>query len=178
MIRITKKTFWVLFVVALLVAVWAYVWYRTTLNRSIQEWALIESRAVQTKVSDRSIAPSEQGDAMPEPFMEEVLEVWSWSFNRLDPIHWAEWTVNVTQEWEDVLIEFSEEFRVANGPDLYVLLSSTEEYDQDTSLNLWTLVSKEWRQMYMVSSQEWEQYGEYVMIWCRAFDVTFSVAEV
>ena len=69
---------------------------------------------------------------------------------------------------------------VAKWPDLYVLLSNneSEKYSQETSLNIWPITSTSWKQLYKVTCDEFDKYNWSVKIWCRAFDVMFSVASL
>ena len=169
-----------LFVVAGVVWLGVYTRYRTTLDRSLEEWRMIESRAVvQEPASVKNVQFNvSDSDDMPDPFEEEAFILWTGTFNRIDPIHWAEWTVTVTQDMDRVYIEFDETFDVANGPDLYVLVSQTSTYAEDTSLNLWRIISNEWSQLYQLTQEEREEYWSNILVWCRAFNQVFSVAEV
>ena len=83
------------------------------------------------------------------------------------------------KDGNDVFITFSENFSVPKAPDLYVLLSnnSSDKYSESTSLNLWPLASNDGKQIYKISLDEFESYNWSIKIWCRAFDVMFSVAD-
>gem|GEM_PF-6827321 len=45
------------------------------------------------------------------------------SFNRLDPIHFANGGVELIESGDDIFVIFSEDFRSARGPDLFVVLA-------------------------------------------------------
>jgi len=188
MTQSTKNTLWIILWVIILWGISLYAYYSYTLQQSKKTAAAIPNRAVvQERIPEEVIAEYKKEQEVMrneqqiiEKEMEESEEIaplGQWSFNRLDLTHRAEWSVTVTAQWDDVFIILDESFKTGNGPDLYVLLTtSPETYEEDQSLNLWPLTSIQWKQVYKVSMKEWEQYWWSVMIWCRAFDVIFSVA--
>lgn len=159
------------------------------------QYTLYQSKATADQITSRSVSqPSkstpeyleEQAQAIQaqsamkqeaESMNQETLLA-TWTFNRIDLIHRAEWTIQVVGDQDDIFLKFPENFRTGNGPDLYVVLALWETYEETTSLNLWPLVSIQWEQVYKITRSEREQYKNWsLVIWCRAFDVDFSVAE-
>jgi hypothetical protein len=181
-----KKRIIRLWILWALIGLWVFWRVQYTLYQSKATADQIVSRSItepttstpkyleeQAQAVENQWALSQVADSMEE---EEILA--GWSFNRIDPIHRAEWTIEVVWDQNDVFLKFPKDFLTTNGPDLYVVLTLWNTYDEDTSLNLWPLVDIQWEQVYKITRQEREQYqGWAVVIWCRAFDVTFSVAE-
>lgn len=50
------------------------------------------------------------------------------TFNRIDPAHYASGDVKISSDENYYYINFQDNFISANGPDLYVYLSSEQEY--------------------------------------------------
>lgn len=73
-------------------------------------------------------------------------------------------------------IRFEEDFRVTNGPDLFVYLGSNGAYDKHAQLA--RLKGNQGGQNYEIpSSLDLSKYNE-VWVWCRAFSVPFAKAEL
>ena len=182
---------WLLLVAAL------YARYSYTLSQSKKSAANIPNRAIieqelldeREDSADAIVYKQEQNEMQQkqEWIAQDIqksqqegnpVELANGLFNRLDPIHRAEWWVQVIEDGEDIYIILSSDFKTANGPDLFVILSnSTQKYEQD-SLNLWALTSLSGKQVYKVTKEERETYNWSLQIRCRAFDVLFSVAEL
>lgn len=148
------------------IAFWRYQFkLRNSHNNPVDSRAVIENKE---KIIDNQII-----------MKEEVLA--QWTFNKLDAIHRAQWDVSIKKSWDDVFIEFWDNFSVANGPDLFVILSDwtrVSEIKNGQSIQLGALVQKKWKQTYKVTSAEWESTKWSISIRCRAFDVYFSIATV
>lgn len=108
------------------------------------------------------------------------------SFNKIDPVHYASGEVKVSSDNEFYYINFQNNFNSANGPDLYVYLSSKQEYkniavggvDTGRTLNIGKLKNISDAQVYKVSKEEFEKYSDSVIIWCKDFGIQFSRAEL
>jgi len=187
-----------------LVIIWLFIalgWYRrysSTLNASKESAKNIENRAINEQAflderskTDDAVQHRKNVEVMKDKQiwfakdMEEMKDnlptpIASWTFNKLDPIHFADGGIEIIQEGDDVFIMFSEDFNTPKAPDLYVVLSKndSEEYSASTALNIWPLTSNKWKQIYKVTSDEFDSYNWSVKIWCRAFDVMFSVADL
>ena len=193
-----KKVILSLIVVLALAGIFWYTKYTKTIQTSKAEVADLENHAISEEDFLADWAETEEWkeyrnekEAMEEKqewFNEEVeaiveqpeapAPIVTWSFNKIDNKYYANWWIEVIIEWDEAYIMFSEDFSTPNWPDLYVLLSknSSNKYSQDTAFNIWPLTTNDWKQIYKVPREEFEAYGSSVKIWCRAFDVMFSVA--
>lgn len=166
-------------------------------SRAVQEQDIIQDDVVnQNNNSQREIISSweieqyneELSDATLKMKALESIQSWvnnevilvKWNFDKQDPIHRAKWEVQVKQVWNDILISFSQDFTVPDGPDLYVMLSkgaTVKEIRKLDNLQLWPLVRKKWSQTYKVTQNERNTHSWSLNIRCRAFDAYFSVAK-
>ena len=193
-----KKILWTLLLLWILAA---WIWYRrysSTLSASRESAQNIESRAITEQAFLDERAKTKDGAQHRKEIeimkdkqiwfekdmadMEErnLVPIASWSFNKLDPIHFADGSIEIIKEGQNVFLVFSEDFNTPKAPDLYVVLSknNSENYSETTSLNIWPLTSNKGKQIYKISTDEFESYNWSVKIWCRAFDVMFSIADL
>ena len=103
--------------------------------------------------------------------------VYTGTFQGVDDIHWGRGTTKITASQSAPTLSFSEDFEVAQGPDLFVYLSPNpagQELGEYASLG--ALKSTKGAQEYTLPSN----YKDYktVVIWCRAFSVTFATADL
>jgi hypothetical protein len=101
----------------------------------------------------------------------------SGTFKGVDDIHWGKGTVEVIEGPDGPKLIFENDFEVARGPDLFVYLSPNvpgQELGEYASLG--NLKSNNGIQEYNLP----ENYKDYktVVIWCRAFGVTFANSEL
>lgn len=94
-----------------------------------------------------------------------------------DAVHSGSGDVSVVNTDEGPILVFGDNFKVTNGPDLLVYLSpnsSDEPLGEFASLGKLKSISGE--QAYNLPSN----YTDYktVVIWCRAFTITFATAEL
>lgn len=101
-------------------------------------------------------------------------------FTMIDLIHKGSGQAAVYEQDQKSILRF-ENFNVTNGPDLYVYLSKERNLeglrpDIGDFVSLGKLKSPIGDQTYLLP----ENYEDYpsVLIWCRAFGVLFSVAEI
>lgn len=88
--------------------------------------------------------------------------------------HTAEGQASVVQVGEKYYVRFEDDFRVTNGPDLFVYLGKNDEYDPATRLG--RLKGSMGGQNYEVpAGVDVSEYNE-VWVWCRAFSVPFGKA--
>jgi hypothetical protein len=99
-------------------------------------------------------------------------------FGRFDPVHYANGSANIYQTADGPVLKL-EGFETSNGPDLFVYLATESQIGSITAargeqVSLGKLKQIEGDQVYSLPAD----YGRYnsVVIWCRAFDVNFSVA--
>lgn len=94
-----------------------------------------------------------------------------------DNVHSGEGTIEVIETSEGPILSFGSNFSVTQGPDLFVYLSPNaagQELGEFASLGPLQSISGE--QTYTLPAN----YRDYktVIIWCRAFSVTFATAEL
>ena len=112
-----------------------------------------------------------------EPVAVVPTTVKSSMFQGVDAIHWARGTVEVVEGVDGAKLAFKDDFEVAQGPDLFVYLSPNpagQELGEYASLG--NLKATKALQEYVLP----ENYQDYktVVIWCRAFNVTFATADI
>lgn len=94
-----------------------------------------------------------------------------------DAIHRGSGTVSIVDDGEQVLLVFGDDVSITPGPDLFVYLSPNGPGDElGEFVSLGTLTANTGAQAYVLP----ENIGDYrtVVIWCRAFSVTFATAEL
>ncbi|MGH2542945.1 MAG: DM13 domain-containing protein [Ardenticatenaceae bacterium] len=110
----------------------------------------------------------------------EPVALWQGNFRDVDSVHQGSGTATVYQLPDGSRALRFEEFNVTNGPDLYVTLvphpDPMSEADAEGYVELGRLKGNVGNQNYEIPadlelSSEWS-----VTIWCKAFNVTFSVA--
>jgi hypothetical protein len=94
-----------------------------------------------------------------------------------DDLHWGRGSIEVVERQSGPILVFKEDFEVATGPDLYVYLSPNpagQELGEFASLG--ALKANGGTQEYNLP----DDYKNYktVVVWCRAFGVTFATAEL
>lgn len=100
-------------------------------------------------------------------------------FIKIDTIHKGSGVAEVHVIDEQPVLAFKD-FKVTNGPDLFVYLAKDDAIKSSSDLgdyvSLGTLHSDEGEQIYALPAN----YDDYksVVIWCRAFGVLFSSAEL
>lgn len=117
-------------------------------------------------------APNPQSETQPvEP---EIIS--SGKFAGADNFHKAEGTAQILKIGDKYFVRFEEDFKVTNGPDLFVHFGKDGVYAAEARLG---------RLKGNVGSQNYEipaainisEYNE-VWIWCRAFSVPFGNAQL
>jgi hypothetical protein len=116
----------------------------------------------------------------------QIKTVKSGSFIAIDSIHKASGDVTVEDLGDNYKISFQDNFNSTTGPDLYVYLSSSQNFknlavggvDTSKTLNLGKLQSTNGKQEYLVSKKDFDAYSSAVIIWCKTFSVQFSRAEL
>ena len=94
-----------------------------------------------------------------------------------DAIHRGSGTVSIVDDGEQVLLVFGDDVSITPGPDLFVYLSPNAPGDDlGEFVSLGTLTANSGAQAYVLP----ENVDDYrtVVIWCRAFSVTFATAEL
>jgi hypothetical protein len=106
------------------------------------------------------------------------------SFTRVDPVHAGEGTAAIYRLPDDRIVLRLEDFRVTNGPDLFVSLSGhpmprsrAEAHDQGYR-EIQALKANEGSQNYELPADLDLSELKSVVIYCRAFSIVFSSAEL
>ena len=110
----------------------------------------------------------------------------SGEFIKIDPLHYASGKVTVEKIGDNYKLVFANNFSSEPGPDLYVYLSSPQNYknialggvDTSKTLNIGKLKSTNSSQEYLISKKDFELYSDSVIIWCKSFKVQFSRADL
>lgn len=94
-----------------------------------------------------------------------------------DAIHRGSGTASIVDDGEQVLLVFGDDVSITPGPDLFVYLSPKGPGDDlGEFVSLGTLTANTGAQAYVLP----DNIDDYrtVVIWCRAFSVTFATAEL
>lgn len=102
-------------------------------------------------------------------------------FIRIDKIHYASGEAVVEKDSQGKVVLKFKNFKAADGPDLFVYLSKNKEIntikkDLGEIVSLGELKNIQGEQTYNLP----DDYNDFnsVVIWCRAFDVNFSSADL
>ncbi|HEX9664431.1 MAG TPA: DM13 domain-containing protein [Patescibacteria group bacterium] len=103
------------------------------------------------------------------------------SFNEIDLIHKGGGQASVYQTGSGSILKLEDNFQVTNGPDLFVYLSDQANIGPDKKdigrfISLGRLQKPAGEQNYILPDN-WSDYQS-VVIWCRAFGVLFSAADL
>jgi hypothetical protein len=138
------------------------------------------SEAAPTSAPEADIAPT----ATSEVVATEPQALKSGAFTRVDNLHVAEGVATIYHTSDGQLILRLENFKAANGPDLFVSLSghpmprSTAEAHESGYREIARLKASQGNQNYELPADlDISQYRS-VVIYCRAFSVVFSTAEL
>jgi hypothetical protein len=113
-------------------------------------------------------------EALPEASGSPTV-VYGGSFRDADDFHRASGTAQILRSANGTHYLRFEEFRVTNGPDLFVYLGATEDVDQ-AFLDLGRLKGNVGDQNYQIPADADLIRYRTVIIWCRAFSVPFGYA--
>ena len=101
-------------------------------------------------------------------------------FVEIDFVHKGTGEAIILDTSDGQILKFKNNFKVTRGPDLFVYLSKNTNIDETKELgefiSLGKLKSSKEEQIYLLKENVDDYYS--VVIWCRAFGVLFSVAEL
>ena len=125
-------------------------------------------------VVDQTTKPLSTEESTIAPVTPEKL--YTANLNGVDNIHWGRGNLTVSDKNDQATLSFGDDFEVAQGPDLQVYLSPNpmgQELGEFATLG--ALKSNKGSQQYVLP----DNYKDYktIVIWCRAFGVTFATAE-
>ncbi len=94
-------------------------------------------------------------------------------------IHHAEGTAKLVRtNPTEIIVRFEEDFKVSNGPDLYVWLVKPDSDPKTDYVDLGKLKGNIGSQNYVVpTATDLSQYTN-VIVWCKAFSVLFGTAKL
>lgn len=128
-----------------------------------------------------TVAPENQGVAIPDT----AVSVADGTFERIDPVHWAQGDVTIYQLPDNRKILAFDNFLAANGPDLRVVLSASDEPRTreevelgNLDLELGPLKGTAGNQTYEIPPEVDLSLYNSVVIYCQAFHVVFSTATI
>jgi hypothetical protein len=137
---------------------------------------------IEAALEPPTVVPAEE-QALPDMPASVVLT--DGEFERLGVVHWAEGTATVYQLPDNRKLLRFEDFQAANGPDLYVVLSAGENPRTREEVELGGLNLELGPLKGNIGSQNYEIPPEVdmslynsVVIYCRMFDVVFSIAAI
>lgn len=102
------------------------------------------------------------------------------TFIELDAVHKGSGSVRVVKTGDTAVLEMGDDFTVSNGPDLFVYMSPNANAAKDNNLgdfvSLDKLKAENGKQTYQLP----KDYAKFksVVIWCRAFSVPFTGANL
>ena len=126
-----------------------------------------------------AVAPSEAGAQSPQPVL-----LASGQFGGVDSFHKGEGKARVFRLPDGALVLRLEEFKVTNGPDLYVYLSghpaprSGSQVHEGGALEVARLKGNIGNQNYALPPNADLSKFKSVVIYCKQFSVVFSTAEL
>ncbi len=121
--------------------------------------------------AEQATAASETGEASPIVVQPVILK----QASLVAHAHEVEGSVLVVQTGEERILRF-EKLKTINGPDLRIYLAS--DLDARDIVDLGPIRATEGEVNYPIpAGTDLEKYGK-VLIWCRAFRVLFSAAEL
>lgn len=98
------------------------------------------------------------------------------TFTDADGSHHGSGTVNVIRVGRQEYLRFEDNFSVTNGPDLFVYLG--KEREVHPALQLGELKGNQGSQNYVIPIDASILDTNQVIIWCKAFNVNFSIADL
>lgn len=107
----------------------------------------------------------------------------SGDFNRIDNIHYAEGQAQIVSRNGDLTLELKN-FKSATGPDLYIYITTQDSLvdldfnSEKQAINLGKLKSTTGDQTYEIPSGYNINDLKKAVIWCKAFNVVFSFADL
>ena len=134
----------------------------------------LKNLSEKTETVDQSNAPATKST---ETESSETTTLKQGKFNDADGFHKGSGTAQIIKTGQGNVVNFSADFSVTNGPDLYVYFSKTadqNEKDPGDFVSLGKLQKTSGQQTYKLPDNI-DGYKS-VVIWCRAFKTTFSVA--
>jgi hypothetical protein len=122
-----------------------------------------------------SVDPGVPPSPAPSPTAIPLLER-SGTFRGEDDFHFGEGTARLIETEPGTFVIRLEDFRVRNGPDLFVYLSPSADGYVEGALEVGRLKADRGNQNYQVPAGADVQGAATVVIWCKQFSVQFATA--
>lgn len=123
---------------------------------------------------DKEVSETEEDIETMAPAGAVQVVVAQGSFTDADDFHKGEGTVKIIKAGDKYFVRFEDDFKVTNGPDLFVHFGKDGNYSDEARLGV--LKGNIGGQNYEVPEDiNPEDYNE-IWIWCRAFSTPFSSA--
>ena len=106
----------------------------------------------------------------------DIQQVAVGTFTDVDSFHKGEGTVKIIKAGEKYFVRFEDDFKVTNGPDLFVYFGKDGKYAKIAQIG--RLKGNVGAQNYEVPADIDPSVFDEVWIWCRAFSQPFSVAKL
>jgi len=123
---------------------------------------------------DKKVSETMEDIEIMTPADSKQIVVSQGNFKDVDNFHKGEGTVKLIKSGDKYFVRFEDDFRVTNGPDLFVHFGRDGKYSSEARIG--ALKGNIGGQNYEVPENI--NPGEYneVWVWCRAFSVPFSSA--
>ena len=160
---------WILIAIAVLIILLPILWY--TLSPLFIDKVVNEELPVSS--SSSNLDPANENSEENEEV--SIPPIYQGNFVGADSFHKASGIAKIISDSNKKYLRF-EDFKVTNGPDLYVYLSTDTKASD--FVNLGELKGNIGDQNYEISSEEnLDKYNK-VLIWCQRFGVLFGSAEL
>jgi len=171
-----KKIILLLLVVGICISAWFFIsplFLNTETNESLPEdFIPTKDESIVDGVSSSSVVRTEVAEES------QTVIVKSGLFTDADSFHKGEGEAKIIKNNSNAILRF-ENFKVTNGPDLYVLLAQnanpTDRESFGTYVELEKLKGNIGSQNYDLTGIDLETYNS-IIIYCKAFGVIFSTA--
>ncbi len=128
------------------------------------------------KVVSEGLPTSTGYDLPADAVTPEPITLATGTFTGVDSVHQGSGTVKVIRVGRQNYLRFEDDFSVTNGPDLFVYLG--KEGEVHPALRLGELKGSKGSQNYVIPIDASILDTNQVIIWCRAFNVNFSIANL
>lgn len=164
---------------ALVIGLYIYFnFQRDAETQKVDQSGLNDSAVIESikTLSDQSSKPGESNLAQ----QSAITKIRSGNFTKFDPAHYASGQAVIYETIDGPILKL-ENFETNNGPDLFVYLATNANIEgiktnRGDEVSLGELKQIKGDQVYKLP-EDYQQYNS-VVIWCRAFDINFSAAQL
>jgi len=160
---------WTLISIIALVILSIFLWYTISplfIDKVVNEELPVSSSGSISEIVEKDV---EENEKIP------ISSIYEGNFVDADSFHKASGKAKIISDSNKMYLRF-EDFKVTNGPDLYVYLST--DTNANDFVNLGRIKGNIGDQNYEISLEEdLEKYNN-VLIWCQRFGVLFGSSEL